>query len=128
MPTPEQMLACIQVCQALSNFYLDIHLFRFDAKRGELYILAGQSLGITSTTVFGNLTMTQQPDFQTMSRKELRSYVLSHRDNEDALRIYMDRLKNEPGIDRHQGGITADDLARLDRLLQQSVIKTGEAN
>lgn len=51
MPTPEQMLACIQVCQALSNFYLDIHLFRFDTKRGELYILAGESLGIT---IFNN--------------------------------------------------------------------------
>jgi hypothetical protein len=72
--------------------------------------------------------MTQQPDFQTMPRKELRSYVLSHRYDEDALRIYMDRLKNEPGIDRHQGGVTADDLARLDRLVQQSVTKTGEVS
>jgi hypothetical protein len=72
--------------------------------------------------------MTQQPDFQTRPRKELRSYVLSHRDDEDALRIYMDRLKNEPGIDRHQGGIAADDLARLDRLVQQSVTKSGEAS
>lgn len=72
--------------------------------------------------------MTQQPDFQAMPRKELRSYVLSHRDDENALRIYMDRLKNEPGIDRHQGGIAADDLARLDRILQQSATQTGEAN
>jgi hypothetical protein len=72
--------------------------------------------------------MTQQPDFKTMSCKELRSYVLSHRDDEDALRIYMDRLKNEPGIDRHQGGVTADDLARLDRLVQESVTKTGEVS
>lgn len=47
MPTPKQMLACIRVCQTLSNCYLDIHLFRFDAKRGELYILAGQSIGLT---------------------------------------------------------------------------------
>jgi hypothetical protein len=72
--------------------------------------------------------MKQQPDFQTMSRKELRSYVLLRRDDEEALRIYMDRLKNEPGIDRHQGGITANDLARLDRLLKKSVTKTGEIN
>jgi hypothetical protein len=70
--------------------------------------------------------MTPQPDFQTMSRKELRSYVLSHRADENALRIYMDRLKTEPGIDRYQGGVSADDLAQLDRLLQQSVTKTGD--
>jgi hypothetical protein len=70
--------------------------------------------------------MTPQPDFQTMSRKELRSYVLSHREDENALRIYMDRLKTEPGIDRYQGGVSADDLAQLDRLLQKSVTKTGD--
>jgi hypothetical protein len=72
--------------------------------------------------------MTQQPDFQKMPRQELRAYVLSHRDDEDALRIYMDRLKTEPRIDRHQGGVTADDLARLDRIVQQSVTKTGDVN
>lgn len=38
----------------------------------------------------------------------------------------MDRLKNEPGIDRYHGGVTTDDLARLDRIVQQSVTKTGE--
>jgi hypothetical protein len=70
--------------------------------------------------------MTQQPDFQTMSRKELRTYVLSHRDDDNALRIYMDRLKTEPGIDRYQGGVSTDDLAELDRLLQKSVTKTGD--
>jgi hypothetical protein len=47
MPTPEQMLACIRVCQALSNLYLDIHLFRFDDKSEEIYILAGQTIGLT---------------------------------------------------------------------------------
>jgi hypothetical protein len=70
--------------------------------------------------------MTQQPDFYTMPRQELRAYVLSHRDDDNALRIYMDRLKTEPGIDRYQGGVSVDDLARLDRLLQQSVSKTGD--
>jgi hypothetical protein len=47
MPTLEQMSACMQVCQTLSNFYVDIHLFRYDAKREEVYILAGDTLGIT---------------------------------------------------------------------------------
>jgi hypothetical protein len=70
--------------------------------------------------------MTPQPNFQTMSRQELRSYVLSHRSDENALRIYMDRLKTEPGVDRYQGGVSADDLAQLDRLLKQSATKTGD--
>ncbi|MEO0536869.1 MAG: hypothetical protein AAF215_23790 [Cyanobacteria bacterium P01_A01_bin.123] len=62
-----------------------------------------------------------------MPRRELRAYVLSHRDDENALRIYMDRLKSESGIIRHQGGITADDLDQLDQLLQRSTSKTGDA-
>jgi hypothetical protein len=47
MPTPEQMLACIRVCQALSNPHLDIQLFRFDDKSEEIHILAGQTIGLT---------------------------------------------------------------------------------
>jgi len=31
----------------LSNFYSDIHLFRYDEKREEIYILAGDTIGIT---------------------------------------------------------------------------------
>ena len=72
--------------------------------------------------------MTQQPNFESMPRQELRAYVLSHREDENALRIYMNRLKNEPGIDRYQGGVSVDDLAQLDRLLQKSVAKTGDVN
>jgi hypothetical protein len=48
------MLACIQACQALSNFYqalsnfyTDIHLFRYDQGRKEIYILAGDTIGIS---------------------------------------------------------------------------------
>jgi hypothetical protein len=72
--------------------------------------------------------MTQPPDFQTMPRQQLRAYVLAHRHDEQALRIYMDRLKTEPGIIRHQGGVTVDELAQLDQLLQNSIAKTGDAS
>ncbi len=47
IPTAEQMFACMQVGQTLSNFYTDIHLFRYDEKREEIYILAGETIGIT---------------------------------------------------------------------------------
>ncbi len=30
IPTPEQMLTCLRMCQTLYNFYTDIHLFRYD--------------------------------------------------------------------------------------------------
>ncbi len=38
--------------------------------------------------------MSQKPDFQQISRQELRKYVLTHREDEEALRIYMERLRN----------------------------------
>ena len=47
IPTVEQMLVCVRVYQTLSNFYTDIYLFRYDEKRKEIYILAGETIGIT---------------------------------------------------------------------------------
>jgi hypothetical protein len=39
--------------------------------------------------------MSVKPDFATMSATELRAYVLEHRDNEEALHIYLDKLHAE---------------------------------
>jgi hypothetical protein len=45
-PTNEQALACVRVCQMLSNYYRDIQLFRYDTQTGEVYIMAGEELQI----------------------------------------------------------------------------------
>lgn len=36
--------------------------------------------------------MTMQPNFQTMSKKELRSYLLAHQDDDSAFYAYADRV------------------------------------
>ena len=36
--------------------------------------------------------MTMQPNFQTMGKKELRSYLLAHRDDDSAFYAYADRV------------------------------------
>ncbi|WP_448564577.1 DUF6887 family protein [Trichothermofontia sp.] len=72
--------------------------------------------------------MTPPPDFQTMPRQQLRAYVLSHREDEDALRTYMDRLRTEPGIIRYQGGPTDDDLAQLEQYLQRNATRPKDAS
>ncbi|NKB18343.1 MAG: hypothetical protein HC770_10315 [Pseudanabaena sp. CRU_2_10] len=61
--------------------------------------------------------MTQKLDFQQMSRKELRTYVLAHREDEEALRVYMERLHNEPGVIRQIGGLNEEDLNRLEQFI-----------
>lgn len=45
-PTAEQGLACLRVCQILSNYYRNIELFRFNAQIGEVYIFAGDELQV----------------------------------------------------------------------------------
>ncbi|MGK7873353.1 MAG: hypothetical protein AB4426_08575 [Xenococcaceae cyanobacterium] len=39
--------------------------------------------------------MSVKPDFATMTKAELRVYVLEHRDDEEALYIYLDKLHAE---------------------------------
>ncbi|WP_442948585.1 DUF6888 family protein [Nostoc sp.] len=51
LPTTDQALACLRVCQMLSNLYKDIRLFRFDDKTGQVYILAGDEVQVI---VFSN--------------------------------------------------------------------------
>lgn len=41
-----------------------------------------------------------QPNFEQMSRAQLRDYVLKHRDDEAAFHAYMDRLATEPVLAR----------------------------
>lgn len=40
MPTAEQALGCVRVCQMLSNLYSTIHLFRYDPNYKTVFILA----------------------------------------------------------------------------------------
>ncbi len=46
-PSDQQAQTCLRVCQSLSNLYQEIHLFRFDKQKGEVYILAGEDIEIT---------------------------------------------------------------------------------
>ncbi len=39
--------------------------------------------------------MSAKPDFATLNKFELRAYVLEHRDDEEALHAYLERLHTE---------------------------------
>ena len=41
----------------------------------------------------------------------------SHREDEEALRLYMDRLHNDPDVARHSGG--SDQEGNLEALIRQ---------
>jgi len=40
-----------------------------------------------------------KPDFQAMTKQELRAYVLEHRQDEEAFHALVDRLSQNPGIE-----------------------------
>ena len=42
LPTEKQALAAIFVCQMLSNLLQSIHLFRYDLRLQQVYIIAGK--------------------------------------------------------------------------------------
>jgi hypothetical protein len=44
--------------------------------------------------------MSAKPDFAIMSNFELRAYVLEHREEEEALHAYLDRLHAENPVSR----------------------------
>ena len=41
MPTEVQAIACVRVCQMLSNGYHPIHIFRYNINTNTVFILAG---------------------------------------------------------------------------------------
>lgn len=47
--------------------------------------------------------MSPKPDLTTMNTTEIRSYVLEHRDDEEALHTYLDRLHSENSGSRTYG-------------------------
>lgn len=42
-----------------------------------------------------------KPNFHSMSREELRTYIRDHRDDQEAFEIYMDKLATEPVLAVH---------------------------
>ncbi len=55
-----------------------------------------------------------KPNFQTMSQAELRAYVLSHREDNEAFYALADCLKSKPGRK-----LSDADLERLPEILEE---------
>ena len=62
--------------------------------------------------------MNNKPDFHQIPRQDLRTYVLAHRKDDEALRIYIDRMRTEPGITRFNGTISEEDFKKPEELIQ----------
>jgi hypothetical protein len=61
-----------------------------------------------------------QPDFQAMNRKELRAYVLQHRDDLQSVRVLIDKLMAESSGIVYPAPQSIDDLSHFAKLLEES--------
>ena len=57
-------------------------------------------------------------DFEAMSRKDLRAYILENREDEEAFHVYMDRALAKPG-ELHPAPKSLDDLKHFPQLQEQ---------
>jgi hypothetical protein len=63
--------------------------------------------------------MNTKPNFQEMNIKELRNYVLNHRDDEEAFFAYMDLLHQDKNRVTNPPLTSVEDLANYPDLLQK---------
>lgn len=60
-----------------------------------------------------------KPDFQAISRKELLAYILAHREDDEAFRVYMDKVHAEPPREVYPALQSIDDLKHFPELLEK---------
>lgn len=58
-----------------------------------------------------------QAKLQQLSLKELRAYVLANRSDDEALRYYVDRMRDDPNVFHYSGG--PDQLPQLEQLIRE---------
>ena len=58
-----------------------------------------------------------EQNFEAMSRKELRAYILENREDEEAFRVYMDRVTAEPATEIYPAPKSVEDLSHFPELL-----------
>ncbi len=57
--------------------------------------------------------------FETMSRQELRTYILEHREDEEAFQLYLDQVMAEPG-EIYPAPKNIEDLSNFTQLLPKN--------
>jgi len=60
-----------------------------------------------------------KPNFETMTRQELRDYMLAHRDDDEAFYAYMDKLNQEPSKPVFPAPQSINDLSNFPELLEK---------
>jgi hypothetical protein len=60
-----------------------------------------------------------KPNFQAMTKKELRTYLLAHRDDQDAFFAFADKLSAQPGRILHPPLNSIKDMENYPDILEK---------
>ena len=69
--------------------------------------------------------MMTKPDFSKMTRRDLRAYVLAHRDDDEAIEALIKR--GNPNSSKYRFPQTDEDLREMEELLRKKLGSSGEA-
>lgn len=113
-PTSRQEAKCFILCQNFTAMFVPINILRLDERTGDIYILAGEDLEVI---VFrdGDGDLSMQPDFSIMSPRELRAYLLQHRNDTDAIHARMQQILNDPNAISY----SAEEISRFDEIYEE---------
>ena len=72
----------------------------------------------------GNRDLIMKPDFSKMTRQELRNYILTHREDDDAIESLINR--GNPHSLKYPFPQTEDDFREMEEILKQKLASKGE--
>lgn len=65
-----------------------------------------------------------KPNFESMSRAELKAYITTHREDNEAFRAYIDRLHTDPEVKIISGRCDDEGMEMLSGLIKQKSQET----
>ena len=60
-----------------------------------------------------------KPDFEAMSRQELKRYILAHRNDAEAISAYVTKISAEPGWVTYPAPSSPEDLDKYPEFLEK---------
>ena len=60
-----------------------------------------------------------KPNFESMNRAELKTYMMTHREDDEAFRAYIDRLHTDPDVKIISGRCDDEGMKKLSGLIKQ---------
>ena len=60
-----------------------------------------------------------KPNFESMNRAELKTYMMTHREDDEAFRAYIDRLHTDSDVKIISGRCDDEGMKKLEGLIKQ---------